>query len=178
MNNRLLETDTIKLAEFFADLSQRVRKLEVSDRVVGGEMTLKRTSNQSIPNGVAVKTAIQWDTESSGAGFTWAIGSPTKIYSAAQRSGERFLIFGTANFATSGVGRRAIWLNSYTSAGVLIESIQLNGRLADGSDQDALPFIIPYQFTNTTDYFTIMVTQSSGGALNLTYAVLGAMVIR
>jgi hypothetical protein len=174
---KLHSTDAEKLATSLGDLSRRLRTLESFNRTPLGQMSLLRTTNQSINSTLASQTAISWDTQMLGSGFTWAIGSPTKIFSASQRAGERFEVTGSVNWAANGTGRRELYLKVYSVLNVLRETYQLWGVVSDAGGVLAHPYLMTYTWTDPTDYFTIEVAQNSGAPLNLALARLSAKIV-
>jgi hypothetical protein len=174
---KLTQTDSEKLANSLADLARRIRNLETFNRTPLGQITLHRTTNQSIASGLGSPVAISWDTQYLGSGFTWVIGSPTKIFSASQRSGERIEVAGFVNWASNGTGRREAYLKVYSVLNVLRETYQLFGMVTDAGGVLAHPFYMTYGWTEPTDYFTIEVGQNSGSPLNLSFAQLSAKIV-
>ena len=178
MIKSLLPTDIDRLAEVIVSLAKRLRNVEVVDNVPPGTAIFYRDSNQSINSTLASTTAIQWETFKSGLGFTWSAGDNTKIYSAGQRSQERFEINGVVRWDTGGTGRREAYLKVYTAAAALRETIPLHGIGTDADGNMILPFTVIYEWINPTDYFQIEVAQNNGAPLNLNFARLGAKIVR
>jgi hypothetical protein len=175
---KLHQTDSEKLAASLADLSRRLRTLESFNRTPFGQMTLQRTTVQSIPSTLASTTPISWDTQFEGSGFVWAIGSPTKIFSASQRLGERIEVNGNVTWGTNATGRREVYFKFYSVLNVLRGANRLWSLSGlDSTDNSVSTFQFTYEWTDPTDYFTIEVAQNSGAPLNMGFSWMSAKIV-
>lgn len=178
MNKSLLPSDITKLAESLLGISNRLRGLESRESVPLGTIILRRTSTQSVSSTLASTTAIQWETLKAGLGFTWAIGSSTKVFSTGKRAGERFEVTGVIRWDTGGTGRREAYMKVYNVANALQDTVPLHGVVTDAGGNMILPFAMIYEWTDPTYYFTIEVAHNQGAPLNLNYARLGCKIVR
>lgn len=178
----MMPSDSEKLASAMLAMARRLRILESRTYIPPSAATWLRTTNQSIPDLIATRTPIEWGSNLSGPGFSWdiSVDSGRRIFLASDtRTGPRVMLAGAIKFAAHATGRRAAFLRSYTAAGALVEEVDLfDLPSVDANDPFVAPVSMGYKFVLPTDYLRIEVAQSSGGALNLTWASLTLILVK
>lgn len=178
MNRSLLPSDVERIAQSLVGVARRLRGQEARESVPLGTVILNRTSAQAISSTLASTTPIQWETLKAGLGFTWVIGSSTKIFSTGKRTGERFEISGSIRWDTGGTGRREAYLKTYTIGNSLRETVPLHAVVTDAGGNVTLSLSMTHEWVDPTDYFQIEVAHNQGTSLNLNFARLGAKIVR
>lgn len=136
----------------------------------------RRLSVQSIPNDI--ETTVQFDSiGTSSPYFAWD-ATNYKILHMFNTSAHYVLATGTVGFAANATGRRAAHINTYNNDGSLLYGATLISINPDTSLVATLPFATVYPLAALAREMKFTVIQTSGGALNLTYARLGLWVIK
>lgn len=122
---------------------------------------MSRNALQSIPNNVL--TALSWDTVIENAFGMWSAGTPTRITSAVN---GLYVISANIEWAVNGVGHRDVGIRKN---GTIIAARQL--WMASTSGSATFQATATFQFLLAPgDYFEVVVSQTSGGALDVTGA--------
>ncbi len=124
---------------------------------------LRSPSSQSLATGV--DTPIEWSSVfGQMLAFTWDSANAERISLAGQRDYHAYLIVGLVRFAANATGVRKVTIRSQPSGS---SKVMLNVNAAGGGQVTALSYAYISRIDNNDTYLDVLVTQNSGGSLNL-----------
>jgi len=141
----------------------------------GGYLSLSMSGTQSIPNNTL--TTVIFDSWGKSPYFEWDATNYKLIYKF-NTEAHSLAMMGIATFAANTAGLRDVAAIGYNDADAVIDTTYLI-RITPGESTSAtIPFAFPYNLGSSYKKLRLCVTQTSGGALDLTCFRLGLWVVK
>ena len=160
----------------FSSISAKYAKFDVSPLET---YVVYRIGAQSIPNNT--ETIIQFtNSDQAYSGFFTRDDAVTPEQIGVTNNLRTVGVLGMTQWANNGTGRRAVHLNAYDASDSLLSGVTLSSLGPSGVDIDTIPFTGLSWLVGlpTVHHLKFTVIQTSGGALDLGYAVAGLFLLR